>query len=84
MTRQYNYGFEHKAKLAARKLVKEKEKEIDLLNKAVKKASGAPQGVAEGIAKIRECLIKQTRKVIDLEVKQRETDSKEVNFAKEQ
>ena len=33
MTRQYNYGFEHKAKLAARKLVKEKEKEIKKLKK---------------------------------------------------
>ena len=33
MTRQYNYSFEHKAKLAARKAVKEKEKEIKRLRK---------------------------------------------------
>jgi phage terminase large subunit len=33
MTRQYNYSFEHKAKLAARKAVKEKEKEIKKLKK---------------------------------------------------
>ena len=33
MTRQYNYSFEHKAKLAARKAVKEKEKEIKRLKK---------------------------------------------------
>ena len=31
--RQYNYSFEHKAKLASRKLVKEKEKEIAKLKK---------------------------------------------------
>jgi hypothetical protein len=33
MARQYNYGYEHKAKLAARKAVKEKEKEIEKLRK---------------------------------------------------
>ena len=31
MTRQYNYSFEQKAKLASRKAVKEKEKEIKRL-----------------------------------------------------
>ena len=31
--RQYNYSFEQKAKLASRKLVKEKEKEIAKLKK---------------------------------------------------
>ena len=31
--RQYNYSFEHKAKIASRKLVKEKEKEIAKLKK---------------------------------------------------
>tara|TARA_R110000796_G_scaffold102858_1_gene211921 strand:+ start:240 stop:389 length:150 start_codon:yes stop_codon:yes gene_type:complete len=31
--RQYNYSFEHKAKLASRKSVKEKEKEIAKLKK---------------------------------------------------
>ena len=33
MTRQYNYSFEQKAKIAARKAVKEKEKEIKKLKK---------------------------------------------------
>ena len=33
MTRQYNYSFEQKAKLASRKAVKEKEKEIKRLRK---------------------------------------------------
>ena len=33
MTRQYNYSFEQKAKIAARKAVKEKEKEIKRLKK---------------------------------------------------
>ena len=31
--RQYNYSFEQKAKIAARKAVKEKEKEIEKLRK---------------------------------------------------
>ena len=33
MTRQYNYSFEQKAKIASRKAVKEKEKEIQRLRK---------------------------------------------------
>ena len=33
MTRQYNYSFEQKAKIASRKAVKEKEKEIKRLKK---------------------------------------------------
>ena len=33
MPRQYNFGAEHKAKLAARKAVKEKEREIEKLRK---------------------------------------------------
>ena len=33
MKRQYNYSFEQKAKIAARKAVKEKEKEIKRLKK---------------------------------------------------
>ena len=33
MTRQYNYGFAHKAKIASRRAVKEKEKEIKKLRK---------------------------------------------------
>ena len=33
MTRQYNYSFEQKAKMAARKAVKNKEKEIKKLKK---------------------------------------------------
>ncbi len=33
MTRQYNYSFEHKAKIASRKAVREKEKEIQRLRK---------------------------------------------------
>ena len=33
MTRQYNYSFEQKAKIASRKAVKEKEKEIKRLRK---------------------------------------------------
>ena len=33
MTRQYNYSFEQKAKMAARKAVKEKEREIKRLKK---------------------------------------------------
>ena len=33
MTRQYNYSFEQKAKIASRKAVREKEKEIQRLRK---------------------------------------------------
>ena len=33
MTRQYNYSFVHKAKIASRRAVKDKEKEIKRLRK---------------------------------------------------
>ena len=39
MPRQYNFGAEHKAKLAARKAVKEKEREIEKLRKKLENKS---------------------------------------------
>ena len=54
MARQYNYGYEHKAKLAARKAVKEKEKEIEKLRKKLDNRTQKLKVKKDGIAKVQQ------------------------------
>jgi hypothetical protein len=54
MARQYNYGYEHKAKLAARKAVKEKEKEIEKLRKKLDNRTQKLKLKKDSIAKVQQ------------------------------
>ena len=52
--RQYNYGYEQKAKIAARKAVKEKEKEIEKLRKKLENKKYKLKKKTEAIAKVQQ------------------------------
>ena len=54
MARQYNYSAEHKAKLAARKAVKEKEREIQKLRKKLENKAYKLSKKKEAIAKVQQ------------------------------
>ena len=50
--RQYNYGYEQKAKIAARKAVREKEKEIEKLKKKLENKKYKLKKKTEAISKV--------------------------------
>jgi len=54
MPRQYNFGAEHKAKLAARKAVKEKEREIEKLRKKLENKSYKLSKKKEVLSKVQQ------------------------------
>jgi|TARA_B110000503_G_scaffold68532_1_gene106963 phage terminase large subunit len=54
MPRQYNFGIEHKTKLATRKAVKEKEKEIDKLRKKLENKTHKLKQKKEVLSKVQQ------------------------------
>ena len=52
--RQYNYGYEQKAKIAARKAVREKEKEIEKLRKKLENKKYKLKKKTQAISKVQQ------------------------------